>query len=88
MRQKMLGAMLYPIVLTIMCFGIVSGLLVYVVPKVVEVFESSKAKLPFITQVLIGFSDFARVYGIYVVIAAGLVAFGFKRWLRNPAARR
>src|SRR4051812_23936258 len=69
MRQKILAAMLYPIVLSIMCFGIVSGLLVYVVPKVVEVFESSKAKLPLITQLLIGFSDFARVYGIYVVIA-------------------
>ncbi len=88
MRQKILGAMLYPIVLTIMCFGIVSGLLVYVVPKVVEVFESSKAKLPFITQALIGFSDFARVYGIYVLIAAGLGVFLFNRWLRNPAARR
>ena len=88
MRQKILGAMLYPIVLSVMCFGIVAGLLVYVVPKVVEVFESSKAKLPFITQLLIGFSDFARIYGIYVVIAAGLIAFGFNRWLRNPAARR
>src|SRR5689334_19194395 len=37
-RQKVLGAMIYPIALTIMCFGIVSGLLVYVVPKVIEVF--------------------------------------------------
>ncbi|HVY79928.1 MAG TPA: type II secretion system inner membrane protein GspF [Steroidobacteraceae bacterium] len=88
MRQKILGAMLYPIVLTIMCFGIVSGLLVYVVPKVVEVFESSKAKLPFITQALIGFSDFARVWGIYVVIAAVFIGIGINRWLRNPAARR
>jgi general secretion pathway protein F len=88
MRQKILGAMLYPIVLTIMCFGIVSGLLVYVVPKVVEVFESSKAKLPFITQVLITVSDFLRVYGIYLAIVLVLVGFGFNRWLRNPAARR
>jgi general secretion pathway protein F len=88
MRQKILGAMLYPIVLTVMCFGIVSGLLVYVVPKVVEVFESSKAKLPFITQVLITVSDFFRVYGIYLVIVLVLVGFGFNRWLRNPAARR
>ncbi len=46
MRQKVLGAMLYPIVLTVMCFVIVSVLLVYVVPKVVDVFEASHAKLP------------------------------------------
>ena len=88
MRQKILGAMLYPIVLTIMCFGIVSGLLVYVVPKVVEVFESVKGKLPFITQVLIGTSDFFRIYGIYLVIALVLLGFLFNRWLQNPTARR
>src|SRR5205085_287867 len=61
-RQKILAAMLYPIVLTVMCFAIVSGLLVFVVPKVVAVFESNRAKLPLITRVLIGTSDFFRAY--------------------------
>ena len=42
MRQKVLGALLYPIVLTVMCFAIVSMLLVYVVPKVVGVFENNQ----------------------------------------------
>jgi general secretion pathway protein F len=88
MRQKVLGAMLYPIVLSVMCFAIVSGLLVYVVPKVVEVFESSKAKLPLITRVLIGTSDFFREWGIWVLIALVIAGFGFVRWLKNPEARR
>ncbi len=87
-RQKVLGAMLYPIVLSIMCFGIVSGLLVYVVPKVVEVFESSKAKLPFITQVLIAVSAFFREYLVWMVVGGVLLAIGLSRWLRNPVARR
>ncbi len=87
-RQKVLGAMLYPIALTIMCFGIVTGLLVYVVPKVVDVFESSKAQLPLATRVLIGVSDFARDYLLYVVILGVIGAFGLSRWLKNPAARR
>src|SRR5688572_8830671 len=88
MRQKVLGAMLYPIVLSVMCFGIVSGLLVYVVPKVVEVFETSHAKLPLITRMLIGTSDFFRDYGLYLLIAVVIGAVLFTRWLRNPAARR
>jgi general secretion pathway protein F len=88
MRQKILGAMLYPIVLTVMCFAIVSGLLTFVVPKVVAVFEASKAKLPLITRVLIGTSDFLREYGIYLLIAGVIAAILFARWLRNPAARR
>jgi general secretion pathway protein F len=87
-RQKVLGAMLYPIVLTIMCFAIVSGLLVFVVPKVVAVFESTKAKLPLITQLLIDTSGFFRSNGLYLLIG-GIAAFIlFRRWLRNPAARR
>src|SRR5262252_5906327 len=87
-RQKILAALLYPIVLTIMCFVIVTGLLVFVVPKVVAVFESSKAKLPLITQVLIGMSDFFRNYGLYVLIGVVLAVFALRRWLRDPAAKR
>jgi general secretion pathway protein F len=87
-RQKVLGAMLYPIVLTIMCFVIVSFLLVFVVPKVVSVFDSTKAKLPLITRVLIGTSDFFRLYGVYLLIALVLGAWLFSRWQKNPAAKR
>jgi general secretion pathway protein F len=87
-RQKVLAAMLYPIVLTIMCFAIVSGLLVFVVPKVGTVFESTKAKLPLITQLLIDTSDFFRSNGLYLLIAAIVACVLVQRWLRNPAARR
>jgi general secretion pathway protein F len=87
-RQKIMGAMLYPIALTVMCFGIVSGLLVYVVPKVVGVFESSKAELPFITQCLIGLSGFFRDYGLYFLIAGVLAFIGLSRWLKKPGPRR
>ena len=87
-RQKVLGAMLYPIVLTVMCFAIVSGLLVFVVPKVVAVFESSKAKLPLVTRMLIATSGFFRAYGLYLLIAAILAFVLFRRWQRNPDARR
>jgi general secretion pathway protein F len=87
-RQKVLAALLYPIVLTVMCFAIVSGLLVYVVPKVVAVFESSKAKLPLVTRALIGTSGFFRTYGVYLLIIAILAVVLLQRWLRDPAARR
>jgi general secretion pathway protein F len=87
-RQKILGALMYPIVLTVMCLGIVSGLLVWVVPKVVGVFEQTKAKLPLSTRVLIATSDFLRDYGIYLLIAIIVGAIVFSRWLRNPDARR
>src|ERR1700722_18038268 len=83
MRQKVGAAMLYPIVLSVMCFTIVCGLMTFVVPKVVAVFEASKGKLPWITQALIGTSNFMRADGIWLILGVGLVAFIFNRWLRN-----
>ena len=71
-----------------MCFAIVCGLMTFVVPKVVAVFEATKGKLPWITQALIGTSDFMRAEGIYLIIAAVIAFILFTRWLRNPDARR
>jgi general secretion pathway protein F len=87
-RQKVLAALLYPIVLTVMCFGIVSLLLVFVVPKVVAVFVAQKAQLPLITRLLIAVSAFLRSYGIYLLIAAIIAYVLFRRWQRDPAAKR
>ncbi len=88
MRQKLLGALLYPIVLTVMCFGIVSLLLVYVVPKVIEVFDANRAKLPLMTKLLILVSDFLRDYGIWLLLLTAAGSVLAWRALRNPAVRR
>ena len=88
LRQKVLGAMLYPIVLTIMSFTIVSILLAYVVPKVVQVFENSRARLPLMTRALVALSDLIRHYGIWLLLAMIAAAVLFVRWQRAPANQR
>jgi general secretion pathway protein F len=87
LKQKLLGALLYPIALTIMCLAVVTGLMVYVVPKVVDVFESSRTQLPWITRALIATSDFLRDYGIWLLLAIVLAAIGFYRWIKDRDAR-
>ena len=88
LRQKVMGAMLYPIVLTIMSFTIVSILLAYVVPKVVQVFENSHAKLPLMTRALVALSDLIRHYGIWLLLGMIAAAVLFERWQRAPANQR
>jgi general secretion pathway protein F len=88
LRQKVMGAMLYPIVLTIMSFTIVSILLAYVVPKVVQVFENSHAKLPLMTRALVALSDLIRHYGIWLLLGMIAAAVLFARWQRAPANQR
>jgi len=88
MYQKVMGALLYPIVLTVMCFGIVSLLLTYVVPKVVDVFQSSHARLPLATLVLITISSFLRDYGLYLLVAIIVALIVGARAMRSPVYRR
>lgn len=87
-RQKVSNALVYPVALTVMCFSIVSVLLVFVVPKVVKVFETSKRELPIATRLLIGSSDFFREYGIYALIALGVLGWLTVRHLRREGPKR
>jgi general secretion pathway protein F len=88
LRSRTLSAMLYPVLLFTVCVAIVFFLLVSVVPKVVEVFRTSEAQLPLLTQLLIGGSDFMRQFGVWVVAGLAAAAFLFARWLRFESNRR
>ena len=88
LRSRTMSALLYPVLLFVVCVAIVFFLLVSVVPKVVEVFRSSQADLPLLTQMLIGFSDFMRSWGIWLVLATGAGIWLLTRWLRVEANRR
>ena len=88
LKQKTALALLYPTLVTFVAVLVVTGLLVYVVPQVVQVFQQSRQSLPLLTRALIGLSDFLR--GAWPYLAAGLVAaFAAARFaLRRDAPRR
>lgn len=88
LRQKVMNAMIYPIVLTVLALGIVSLMLVYVVPKVVGVFENTGQQLPGLTISLIALSDFMRDYGLVVIALVAGLAWAARRILRQPGPRR
>jgi general secretion pathway protein F len=87
LQSRTLGALLYPVMLFVVCVAIVFFLLVSVVPKVVEVFRNSEAELPLLTQGLIIGSDFMREWGVVLFIAIGVAFWLFTRWLRVDANR-
>lgn len=88
MQQKVMLAAFYPAILTVVAISVVMLLLTYVVPKVVEVFDSIDATLPPLTRGLIATSDFLRDYGIFLLILLGVGLFVFKRLMRGQAFRR
>ena len=82
LRSRTLTAMLYPVLLFVVCVSIVAMLLTFVVPKIVKQFENSKAALPMLTQILIAISDFLRHWGL--LLLAGSPAMGGALWRLSP----
>jgi general secretion pathway protein F len=86
-RGKILAALAYPIVLSIVALAVVSGLMISVVPRVVEQFDNAAAQLPLLTRIVIGISRFLASWWWAILLAgAGALAL-FVRGLRQPAFR-
>ena len=87
LQAKLMGAALYPAIVTLVALFIVVFLVTYVVPQVAQVFAGSKKTLPLLTRVLLGVSDFARDYGLVFLIGLPVAAAGLKLTLTRDALR-
>ncbi|MBO9662070.1 type II secretion system inner membrane protein GspF [Dokdonella sp.] len=87
LKQKMLAALAYPLLLTLVAVAVVAGLLTWVVPQIVGVFQNLHQTLPLATRALIALSAFLRGWGWLILLAAiaALVAARFA--LRSEAVR-
>ncbi len=88
LRQKVSQALVYPIVLTCIAFGIVTLMLVYVVPKVVGVFETTGQQLPVLTRALIALSSFMQNWWYLVFAGIAVAVYMITRALRIERTRR
>ena len=88
MRQKIQLAVFYPALLTLVAIVVVGGLMTFVVPQVVQVFDNIGQQLPPLTRYMIATSDFLRDYGLFIIVLIGLLVAGFNYLLRNQQARR
>ena len=86
-RQKMKLAILYPVILLLLSLLIVSGLMVYVVPDIVDVFVDTGQELPVLTRGLIALSDFLRSFGILLLLLVLAGGIAFRVALSKPALR-
>ena len=87
LRGKLLGAMLYPAIVSVIALVIVIFLVTYVVPQVTSVFTSSKRALPALTVAMLAVSGFVRHWGWAVALLAAGGVTGFMLMRRNEAFR-
>lgn len=87
LRQKMMLALLYPVLLTGVAFSVVAALMVYVVPQVVKVFENMGQELPLLTRGLIMASGFLKSYGLLLLLVGVGLLILLRLTLRNEGSR-
>lgn len=86
-RGKIITALAYPAILALVALLVVVGLMVSVVPRIVEQFDSSKTDLPPITEIVIAISDFLAGYWWLIIAVLVAAVFALILGLRNPDFR-
>lgn len=84
LNQKIAQATIYPAVLTVIALLVIIGLLTYVVPQIVDVFDNTGQELPALTRGMIAASDFFRDYFVFLIVGVIASVIGIKRFLNSP----
>jgi general secretion pathway protein F len=86
-RQKVIAAMVYPVMLISISFLVMIVLMTYVIPQVTRVFESTRQKLPFMTEVVMNISAFLNNWGLALLLCIIVLGWLVHRILKNPEMR-
>ena len=92
LKNKIVSAMTYPIIVVLIAMGIVVFLLTYIVPKFTQIFESmvegGKDAMPILTKTVIGASDFVKDNFLLIFGTIALVVFGGKAYAATQGGRK
>src|SRR4051812_16184682 len=87
LRNKIIGAMLYPAIMLLVGLGIVGILFIVVIPKVTTIFADMNVTLPWTTQILITTSNFARDYWYLILAGVPLSVWAVRRYVKTARGR-
>ena len=89
LRSKIKSAMIYPIIMMLFSLGMLVLIFIYVIPRIVVVFEATpELTLPWFTVALIDLSHFLTAYWYLLVIGGVLGYFFFRNWKETPSGRK
>lgn len=86
-RGKTIGALIYPVIVIITMIGVAFVMMAFVIPKMMSLYDDFGAELPFLTQVLMGISNFMASFWWLVLGLMGLAGFVFYKWVSTKTGR-
>jgi type IV pilus assembly protein PilC len=87
-KRRVKGAMIYPILVLSFATLVLIGMLTFLVPIFVGIFEDFGGELPTLTKLVVGASELVRGSWYIVFPAIGGTIYGFRRWKRSAQGRR
>lgn len=89
LKNKIKGAMTYPVIMGVFGFVMMNVIFIFVIPKIAKIFVSMKKELPFITEVCIAISNFMVNYWWIVIIGIVFSVWAINRYIntRNGQSR-
>jgi general secretion pathway protein F len=88
LRQSISSAMMYPLIMISVGSLILTGLFIFVIPQITQIFADTGQVLPLVTRIIIGISHFLQDYAILVVFMLGAMYWLFKRYIKKDSGRR
>jgi len=88
MKSKVMAALLYPVILLALALGVLVFLLVFFIPKFQTIFSGFGAKLPLLTQVIVGTSELMRSYGLIILLVVAVGGYMLRTWFVSEAGKR
>jgi general secretion pathway protein F len=88
LRSKVTGAMVYPAIMALVAGGVMTVLMVAVVPKITAIYADTDKTLPWNTQFLIWMSNVVGQYWMFGLVALPLAFWGFRRWLKTTSGKQ
>ena len=87
LRRQLLTALAYPVFMVFVAGGVILFFLFFLLPRLQNLLTSLGGKMPVSTKLLIGLSNFAIHYGVFLVIGLVFGAISFWRWRSTEAGR-
>ena len=87
LKKKVKGAMIYPATIVVVAVGVVTILLLFVIPVFAELYGGMGKALPVPTQITINLSDWFRANFLYVIVGIVLAVIGIRFYGKTPQGR-
>jgi type IV pilus assembly protein PilC len=86
-KRKTVSALVYPAILVTLALGLVSIIVLKVVPAFSDFYSSFGAQLPLVTRIIVGVSDFNRGQFLYLLVGLAVAGLAIVSWLQQKGQK-